>query len=307
MGLYTKAGELHPTPPFDFDLSLAFLRGSRPILDKETVSDDGFSNAISVEGQSFVFEVSSRGDTEHPKLGYEMFSHEPIDEDLSRQVASRISGFLSLDDDLRPFYEIAQTDPYITPIVDQIYGYHQIRFLTPFEAACWAVLAQRNGVAAALTLRRRLVRRFGTEISVNGTSYMAFPEPLDLATADANELYGLLPNLRRSEYMMEVAQAFIDIDEQFLKAASYREAEAHLRRIKGIGEWSAGFVLLRGIGRMDRLPGAEKRLAEMTSRTYGQGYDLTESEALKIASEYGSHQGYWFHYLRAADTLLRPS
>jgi DNA-3-methyladenine glycosylase II len=34
-----------------------------------------------------------------------------------------------------------------------------------------------------------------------------------------------------------------------------REAIAYLSRIRGIGRWSAEYVLLRGLGRLDTFPG----------------------------------------------------
>ena len=60
------------------------------------------------------------------------------------------------------------------------------------------------------------------------------------------------------------------------------------------------FVLVRGLGRMERLPIGEHRHAEAVSRVYGGGRPMTEEETRRIAEGYGPWQGYWAHYLRAA-------
>ena len=73
-----------------------------------------------------------------------------------------------------------------------------------------------------------------------------------------------------------------------------------MRDIKGIGAWSAAFILIRGRGRMEALPTGEARHAEIVSRLYFAGKSATAAEVARIAAPYGEWQGYWAHYLRAA-------
>jgi DNA-3-methyladenine glycosylase II len=110
----------------------------------------------------------------------------------------------------------------------------------------------------------------------------------------------VIRNQRKAEYLSAVARAFMPMDEEFLRKASYKDVEAWLREIPGIGSWSAEFILLRGLGRMERVPFTEKRLLEAASRVYGQGEAMTRQSIQSIAQKYGSWQGYWAHYLRAA-------
>ena len=53
------------------------------------------------------------------------------------------------DDDLQPFYALAEADPPFWALVQRLYGYHQVRFFTPFENTCWAILGQRTPFAVA--------------------------------------------------------------------------------------------------------------------------------------------------------------
>ena len=85
-----------------------------------------------------------------------------------------------------------------------------------------------------------------------------------------------------------------------MRNAEYSKAESWLRKIKGIGEWSAAFILLRGLGTTERIPVGEKRLIEPASMVYGKGHTLTHDEIGLLAKGYGPYQGYWAHYLRAA-------
>ena len=205
---------------------------------------------------------------------------------------------MSLDDDLRPFYQIAHADAAFAPIVQDLYGYHQVKFLTPFENACWAALAQRNTQPVARRMKRALTETYGGSIQVQGVTYWAFPEALRLAHLSEDELMAVVHNARKAEYLLAVIRAFNEVDEHFLRTGDYEEVAAWLQHIRGFGAWSVGFVMLRGLGRMERVPLTEKHLLEAASRVYGHGKELSRGEIVKIAERCGVYQGYWAHYLR---------
>ncbi len=298
--MYTESGELTPTPPFDFNKSLQFLGIFGPTKNEQTVSSHSLTKAISLDGQTVVFQLTSIGTTENPGLEYRLFSAQPITEATKNAVAERVTFFLSLTDDLRPFYRIGREDPDFAPVIEHLYGYHQVKFLTPFENACWAVLTQRNPMKIAQKTKQALIETYGGSLEVNGTVYWAFPEPIQIAVVDEGELLKLIRNERRTEYLITIARAFSEVDEEFLKTAPDEEVEVWLRNIKSIGEWSATFIMVRGLGRMEHVPLTETRLIEATSKVYGYSEELSRDDLKRLADRYGPWQGYWAHYLRVA-------
>ncbi len=297
MTLYTESGALHPTPPFDFARSLDFLRIFMPMRGEQTFMTDSLTKAVSVGGRTIVFRVMSSGGVEEPQLTYTLYSAQPFDEAANRAAADRIAFFLSIDDDLRPFYAIAQDDPAFARIVERLYGYHQVKFLTPFENACWAVLSQRAPMEAAHRMKQALVERYGGGLEVEGWLYRAFPEPARLADVDVSALAALVGHERKAAYLRGVAEAFASVDETFLRAGNFDLVEAWLHGIKGLGPWSVLFVMVRGLGRMERVP-VERALAAAVTNVYGPAMSLEKAQA--VVARYGPYQGYWAHYLRAA-------
>jgi len=295
-----EIGTLTPIPPFDFDKSLLFLGIFGPTKNEQRVSSHSLTKAISVDGQTVVFQLTSEGTIEEPLLEYTLFSAQPITETTRTVVVDRMTFFLSLTDDLQPFYQIGHEDPDFAPIIDHLYGYHQVKFLTPFENACWAILTQRNPMNIAQKTKQALIERYGNKLEVSGTIYWAFPEPIQIAVAEERELLTLVRNERRAEYLSAIARAFSEVDEEFLSAAPDEEVEAWLRKIKGIGEWSATFIMVRGLGRMEHVPLTEKRLVEAASKVYGLGEEMSRDALKRLAERYGPWQGYWAHYLRVA-------
>jgi len=298
--MYTATGHLIPTPPFDFSQSLDFLGAFAPTRSEQTLAEHTLAKAIGIAGQAVVFQLTSVGDVKTPRLDYTLFSDQPLAEPVRRSAIERMRWYLSLDDDLQPFYALGQADPAFAPILQQLYGYHQVLFLTPFENACWAVLTQRTPMTIARQSKQALIEQYGVRLEVAGTPYQAFPEPARLASLNADDLAAITGNHRKATYLRALVAAFSAVDEQWLRTAPYDQVESWLRAINGIGEWSASFVLLRGLGRRERIPLAEKRLIETVSRHYGRGRALNEQEVAEIAARYGPWQGYWAHYLRAS-------
>lgn len=299
MDLFTASGVLTPTAPFDFEQSLDFLGMFVPTRGEQTLAPRTLTKAVMIDEQPVVFRVAGTGCADAPRLEYTLFADAPITPTVQAEAAGRLGFYLSLDDDLRPFYAIGEADPAFAPVVRQLYGYHQVKFLTPFENAAWAILSQRNPMPVAQKQKLALAARFGGTLSVDGTPYTAFPEAAQLADVPPATLREVVSNERRAEYLAAAARAFSTVDESWLRAAPYAEVEAWLRGIKGIGAWSAEFILLRGLGRLDRVPLTEERLIAAVSHRYGNGQALAPAEVERIAAGYGPWQGYWAHYLRA--------
>ena len=296
--MHTETGTLIPTPPFDFDKSLNFLGVFMPTKQEQTISSHALTKAISIDGQTIIFQLISIGTTENPQLEYTLYSAEPITEETENDVVERMTFFLSLKDDLQPFYRIGREDTDFAPTIELLYGYHQVKFLTPFENACWAVLTQRNPMKMAQKTKQTLIEKYGNQLEVHGNVYWAFPEPIQLAAADYEEILKVIRNDRRAEYLVDTARAFSEVDDEFLKTAPDEDVEAWLRNIKGIGEWSATFIMIRGLGRMEYVPLTETRLLEAASKIYGHGKELSRETLKRLAETYGLWQGYWAHYLR---------
>lgn len=298
--LHTITGKLTPQPPFDFAKILGFIRAFSPTADEQALAANSVTKAVTLHGRAVAFGLKSAGTIEEPRLAYTLFSKQPLSEEEHTAVAGRIRFFLSLDDDLQAFYRIGRADPKFAPVIERFYGMHQPKFLTSFEIACWAVLVQRIPMSIAHRMKLALVERWGTSITLPSGIYRAFPEPEQLAEVDASELATVVRNERKVEYLRAVIQFFNEVDEQWLRSGDYDEVAAAIRSIRGIGEWSSHFILVRGLGRMERVSTADKELAQAAAKLYNEGLPLSAAELRQVLDRYGSSQGYWAFYARIA-------
>src|SRR5579859_3158852 len=293
MSRYHESGTLTPVAPFDFHRSLGFVEMFSPNAGEQHIAAQQLTKAVMVAGQPLAFVVKSSGSLEQPRLDYTLYADQPISADLKSAALDRIRFYLSLDDDLKPFYAMASNDPCLAPIVERLYGLHQVKFITPFEIAAWAILTQRMPIPVARKVKDKIVARYGKSIEVNGEQLWAFPDADQLSAANPDDLLDMIHNERKVQYLGGISQAFQSVDEQFLRSGDYDAVESWLRSIKGVGEWSAKFILVRGLGRMERLSLTEKHLMEAAKYVYGPGCDVAG-----MIKHYGVYAGYWAYYLR---------
>lgn len=258
--IFTKEGILLPKKPFDFEKTLTFINGFPPSIEEQEVKSQTLKKATIIGDEIIVFELKSRGNIESPHLFYRLYSQNNLSSDVETKTINRITSFLSLQDDLSAFYEKSKEDDLFYPIVQQLYGYHQVKFLTPFENACWAILSQRTPVPLARAMKFQLAKEFGRTLEVEGTTYIAFPEPQHLLHTSEIKVQELLNNSCKTNYILSVAEAFASVSDEFIYTSEYNEVFEFLKGIHGIGDWSASFIMLRGIGRMEKLPVGEKML-----------------------------------------------
>ncbi len=141
---YQQTGTIAATPPFDFAHTLAFLSDFPATAGEQEIDTQTLTKAVLIDDVPIAFTVRASGTSEEPGLAYTLHADTPLDPAHIGAARDRIGFFLGLTDDLRPFYAIGATDPAFAPVQAHLYGYHQTKFLTPFENACWAILTQRR-------------------------------------------------------------------------------------------------------------------------------------------------------------------
>jgi DNA-3-methyladenine glycosylase II len=173
----------------------------------------------------------------------------------------------------------------------------------PFETLVWAILGQQINVRFAATLKRRLVERYGERVHVNlpagPRALLLFPKPEALATLSHDrDLRPLQFSRQKSAYTILAARAIADgwLDLEALRDAPPDEALERLMQLKGIGRWTAEYILMRGFGHPDTIPAADGGLRRVIGRAYGLGRLATEAEVRAIASRWCPWRSYAAFY-----------
>lgn len=283
---------LNAKEPFDLGKSIRFLSGFRPMVDDQETDPKGITKALMVDGQTVVFKVEDSGDH---TLDCSLYSDRSISAKLKQTTAERISSFLSLEDDLDPFYEIIRKhDPQFLPVMNEMYGFHHVKFPSVLECAVWAVLVQHSPMVVSRKQKTAITERFGGVLNVGGKVLRSFPDHGRLAEAGFDEVAKVINNRRKAEYLVSLLNAYPDLDQERLMQTDYESAKRRLMEIKGIGEWSSTFILTRGMGRMEGLPSNLKKEIPRAAEVYD-----SEMTVDRVKGIYGKWAGYWLLYLWA--------
>lgn len=276
--------------PFDFSKSVSFLCSFAPGEGDQQVASGRLHKALRVAGRDVWVEVGPG-----PGGVAVEISADGLDDSLVELTKDRVRFWLSLDDNLSGFYRVAQDDPGFAPVVEQLHGYHQVKFATPWENVAWAILATRCPLAVARASKDRLVEALSS-VTADGLP-LPFPDAEQVAQAGRDRVAELVGNQRKADYLLGAAHKWPSLSEQELRHGGLDEATRMLTSLPGIGPWSAQFVLVRGLGRMEILPD-DKALCRAAARAYGRA--VSPADLPDLAERYGSQRGYWAHYLRAS-------
>jgi DNA-3-methyladenine glycosylase II len=254
--------ELAPEGPFSLGASKAFLEGFAPA--GQRASEGGHLHVAFVpDGEEAAAGVCLR-QPDGAVVG-EVFGE--ADPDAVREQVAR---FLSLDVDGRGFPEVGRRDPVVGGLQGRWPGLRPVGFFSPYEAAAWALIGHRIQIVQAARIKQRMAAELGQVVDVHGDRRHAFPGPARLAGLDGfRGLYS-----RKVENLRLLGEAAVDgrLDGARLRALPRDQALAELKRLPGIGDFSAELVLLRGAADPDHLPLHEPRLC----RGAALAYDLDE-------------------------------
>lgn len=255
--------ELVCSGSFDLAASARFLEGFTPAARPDAASHTGELRFAFPAAPSWrPVGVVVRQDGPDAPVAVRVIG-DPSDVDSAVEHTRRI---LSLDVDGSGFAEVGRRDPVVGELQRRYPGLRPTGFHSPYEAACWAVIGHRIRIPQAAAIKDRLARQLGTMVDVDGVFLPAFPSPAVLRELDRVPLV----NEVKSDRLRGLAAAALagDLDADLLRALPVDEALARLRRIPGIGPFSAELILLRGAAHPDGFPSAERRLAEELTRAY---------------------------------------
>jgi DNA-3-methyladenine glycosylase II len=194
---------------------------------------------------------------------------------------AQIRRILSIDADPSGWLAAGRADPVLGGIQAALPGLRPVLFHSPYEAAAWAMLAQRRHRSQATAIRRRLSFAAGQAFELAGREEPAFPVPERLLEVTS------FPGIEETRLarLHGVARAALDgrLEAARLAAMAPEEAMADLRQIKGLGPVYAMLVYLRSTGVKDAAAVGEPRLASNLRHYYGLAATPDTGEVRRLA------------------------
>ena len=178
--------------------------------------------------------------------------------EVSWQILTQLRTLFDLDASPASVDTQLGADPLLGPSVRRHPGLRVPGAWTTFELAVRAVLGQQVSVAGASTLAARLAVKFGRSVvSPFPVLNRLAPSAKDLAAASPDEIATIGLPRARAMALHELAAATERGDLNLGLGATVEEAVTALRRVRGIGEWTAQYVAMRALRYPDAFPAAD--------------------------------------------------
>ncbi|QJC54193.1 DNA-3-methyladenine glycosylase 2 family protein [Paenibacillus albicereus] len=207
--------------------------------------------------------------------------------------------WFDLDRDLAPFYRLTDADPLLREVGQTLRGLRMVGIPDLFEAACWGIIGQQINLPFAYALKKRFTETFGSSVQHEGETYWSFPKPEAVAALEPPDIAALQMTTRKSEYLIGVAGRVADgtLDKRELEAADWAEAEKRLTAIRGIGPWTAHYVMMRCLRMAEALPAADVGLQHAIRIAAGMDRKPTAAEVREQARAWAGWEAYATFYL----------
>jgi DNA-3-methyladenine glycosylase II len=295
---------LTPTAPFDLHLTASHQTYYQRESGADRYQDGVYSRVLLIGGSPVLAMVRFQGSADQPHLSLEMAG------DGAEAAAQQISHMLTLDLPLRPFYTAVCDDPFLGEATRQMYGLHPPQTASVYEALVMAVIGQQISGVVARSIRARVVQALGAPLAINGHTLSAFPTPEVFLGAGPEQLRRLGLSARKAEYIMGIAARAAEgaLEHGPLSRMSNQEVIEDLTHLRGVGPWTAQWVLLRALARPDAFPAGDLALRRLISEVYFDRREVTEAEASAFGRErWGGFSGlattYMFAYIRRRRVL----
>ncbi len=187
------------------------------------------------------------------KAGATLEARTPMPADAEIQARDQLWRLLGLNRDPAPFERQILASRKLAPLIGGRRGWRILQTPDAFDGLTWAILGQQINLAFAFSLRRRLVERAGTPAP---GGLFAPPRPAAVAALEVEELATFQFSRRKAEYLTGVARRIVggELDLDRLATAPAAEVEAALLAVRGLGPWSAHYVMMRAFGFEDCVP-----------------------------------------------------
>ena len=283
----TATTTLHPVQPFDFNLSCGIY--TRTGVYTHTAYLDGvLYKCLELDGEPRLITV------EQSKAGLRAKLY---GSGTRGQLESTASWITSSDLDLNPFY--AEADGVMSPIIERLHGLKPPRTATVYEALVIAYTEQQISLRVAMVSQMRIVERYGQLLRHGDLVFHTFPSPAVLAAADTEELRGLGLSRNKADFITGLSKRIEsgELELESLNGMPTGEVREALQSIRGVGEWTSDYVLVRGLGRTEMVPYDDLGTQDSVGLYYKGGVRATRHEVEEILGKFGSYAGLANYYL----------
>ncbi len=290
--------QLKPVAPFRLDFTVWALR-RRPDNIIDQWDGKTYRRVLIVEHEVAGIEVIQNGTSDKPLLEVTVTSSMPPRK-LRSATTTTVEKILGTQVNLAEFYQFAEQEKNLGPLILQFRGVKPPRFPTLFEALLNSISCQQISLNVCVRLLNRLVENWGRSISLSNVPVHAFPEPEQMLNIEPETLRTLGYSYNKARAILELVSLITSGKLNLEEIARLDDGAAisNLMKLRGVGHWTAEYTLLRGAGRTHIFPTGDAGALHNLQRWLGNGDTLDSVKIQRVLNSWAPYVGLvYFHLL----------
>jgi DNA-3-methyladenine glycosylase II len=284
-------------PPFRLDLTVWAIR-RRPENAVDRWDGEIYERVLAIRGKPVLTSVAQSGGVNAPRL--EVTASAAYLPTVARDaIRAALERLLGLRVDLTSFYQLADEDIRLHELAARFRGLKPPRFPTVWEGLVNGIACQQFSLKVGILLLNRLAALCGLTDGKDG-AWHAFPRPEELAATAPSSLRSLGFNGAKSRELIGLAKEIVSrqLDLESFANLGNEEAISRLLDLPGVGRWTAEYILLRGMGRIDIFPGDDIGARNNLARWLRLRKPLDYGRVMRVVNKWKPYGGLiYFHLL----------
>ena len=283
--------ELSTPTAFNFEQTLRFLsRNEKECL--HVIKNKEIFKVISFENSLVLFSITYDS---HIQIS---IHSENQNQKIVDFVKNYVNHWFDLEANLPLFYETAQNDEVLASLCQRFHGLRMISMPDLFESLVWSIIGQQINLNFAYSLKKRLVHNFGEKIIFDNENFYSLPTPERLASLNLEDFQPLQFSKSKAKYILNVSREFAEgnLSQEILKKLTFEEVKEKLVKIKGVGNWTANYSMMKSLKNYDAFPVEDVGLHNAVKTQYGLAAKPTIKELNQMAEKWKDWRGYATFY-----------
>ncbi|MBI5206459.1 MAG: DNA-3-methyladenine glycosylase 2 family protein [Candidatus Firestonebacteria bacterium] len=221
------------------------------------------------------------------------------DKEQIKQLSKQIQKLTNTLYNLKEFYNESKKDSILSNLISKLNGLKPPVSPSLFEAMIIAVTEQQLNISVAISIRSRLIHKFGDKILYNNKYYYTFPNSDKISRLSINDIHSMGFSKKKAEYMIEIAKKFqeLKINNEELKQKDTEKCIKYLTNLRGFGRWSSEYVLFRGLNRSEVSLLSDAGVKKAICHYYFNDNQVKETDLIQLSETWGKHKGIAAFYL----------
>jgi DNA-3-methyladenine glycosylase II len=287
--------EIHFEGEIDFAASLEmFRRSGDDLLDRW--DGEWLIRTVRISGEPVAYAAHVSSEQRSSTLS--VIVESPLhSEAIAQQIAK---SFVPLSP---KFEQLCRDDAVIDRLAKLHHGFRPILHPDLLVALIRCISAQQVNLRWASTTRRRLAEKYGRRHDIGG-QFVYSLAPERLSRLNPADIRALQFTTRKAEYIIEVARAIADgtLSVDHLRTLRDDEVIARIVALRGLGVWSAEWILARTLGR-PRVSASDLGVRKAVGKAYFEGRMPSPDEVRAATAHWGAAAAFGQELLLHAQHL----